>query len=161
MEYVSRHTTVQPSIIDRLLDDAPDNPQRDAVQYFDVPRLKAALARDLEALLNTRFADPDGSLADFPEAEHSMLQFGIPDLSGLSLLNPEHRETLRDRLRRAIERHEPRLGGVRVSLDAPRELERHLRFRVDAILKVHPHRPPVMFDATLQLSSNVYRVSGQ
>lgn len=160
MRHVPNQTAVLPSIIDRLLDDSPDEPQRDAVQTFDVARLKGALARDLEALLNTRFADPEDSLADFPEAERSMLHYGIPDLSGLSLLNPDHREMLRDRLRRAIARYEPRLGSVRVSLDAPRELERHLRFRVDAILKVHPHRPPVRFDATLQLSSNVYRVSG-
>ncbi|TDR70272.1 type VI secretion system baseplate subunit TssE [Paludibacterium purpuratum] len=160
MEYVPRQTVVQPSIIDRLLDDAPDNPQLDSTQHFDLPRLKAALARDLEALLNTRIVDLTDQLSDFPEADRSMLQFGIPDLSGLSLLNPDHREMLRERLRKAIEQHEPRLGGVRVSLDAPRELERHLRFRVDAILTVHPHRPPVMFDATLQLSSNVYQVNG-
>ena len=65
-----------------------------------------------------------------------------------------------DQLRRSIELHEPRLSRVRVNLDAPREMERHLRFRVDAVLKVHPHRPPVTFDATLQLSSNVYKVQG-
>jgi type VI secretion system protein ImpF len=160
MNQPRRPASLQPSLIDRLLDDAPDNRRPEPTQAFDLTRLKAALARDLEALLNTRIVDLSEQLTDFPEAEHSMLQFGIPDLSGLSLLNPEHREMLRERLRRAIEHHEPRLSGVRVSLDAPRELERHLRFRVDAILKVHPHRPPVMFDATLQLSSNVYRVQG-
>ena len=96
----------------------------------------------------------------YPLANDSMLSFGIPDLSGISLLNPHDRELLREQLRRAIEVHEPRLSRVRVNLDAPREMERHLRFRVDAVLKVHPHRPPVTFDATLQLSSNVYKVQG-
>ncbi|WP_047239133.1 type VI secretion system baseplate subunit TssE, partial [Chromobacterium subtsugae] len=96
----------------------------------------------------------------FPRARDSLLSYGIPDLSGISLLNPDDRETLREQLRRSIELHEPRLSRVRVNLDAPRELERHLRFRVDAVLKVHPHRPPVTFDATLQLSSNVYKVQG-
>jgi type VI secretion system protein ImpF len=51
------------------------------------------------------------------------------------------------------------LTKVRVSLDAPRETERMLRFRVDAVLKVHPSRPPVVFDAMLQLSSNAYQIT--
>ena len=39
--------------------------------------------------------------------------------------------------------------------------ERLLHFRVDALLQVHPRRPPVSFDATLQLSSNAYKVREQ
>jgi len=149
-----------PSILDRLMDDTPDNQHNEAVMLFDLTQFKRALARDLESLLNTRTMENAELLESYPLAKSSMLQFGIPDLSGISLLNPDHRELLRERLRQAIEHHEPRLSRVRVHLDAPRELERHLRFRVDAILKVHPHRPPITFDATLQLSSSVYRVPG-
>jgi len=155
-----RYTQVMPSILDRLMDDLPDNQQNETSMLFDMAQFKRSLARDLEALLNTRTMDASEDIEDYPLANRSMLQFGIPDLSGISLLNPDHREMLRERLRLAIENHEPRLGRVRVNLDAPRELERHLRFRVDAVLKIHPHRPPVTFDATLQLSSSVYRVPG-
>ncbi|WP_047391530.1 type VI secretion system baseplate subunit TssE [Chitinibacter sp. ZOR0017] len=158
MSLARRQALIVPSILDRLLDDEPDQPQRDQHMLFDISQFRRALARDLEYLLNTRLMEQDEVFAASPLAADSMLQFGIPDLSGVSLLNPQDREHLRDRLRKAIERHEPRLSRVRISLDAPRELERHLRFRVDAILKVHPTRPPVSFDATLQLSSNVYRV---
>ena len=90
-----------------------------------------------------------------------MINFGIIDLSSLSLLNPNDRALLRDKIRIAIERHEPRLTKVKVTLDAPRELERMLRFRVDAVLKVHPNKPPVIFDALLQLSSNAYQINEQ
>ncbi|XZG71804.1 type VI secretion system baseplate subunit TssE [Chitinibacteraceae bacterium HSL-7] len=160
MSFARRTTATLPSVLDRLLDDEPDRTQSEGPMLFELPRFREALARDLEALLNTRLMD-DPDMADTaPLSAESMLSFGIPDLSGISLMNPDDRELLRERLRRAIERHEPRLARVRVALDAPRELERALRFRVDAVLKVHPHRPPVTFDATLQLSSNVYQVRG-
>ncbi|RKQ61916.1 type VI secretion system protein ImpF [Vogesella indigofera] len=155
-----RHTQILPSVLDRLLDDQPDLSHGSEQLLFELPQFRRSLARDLEALLNTRVMAQPELYAAHPLADDSMLQFGIPDLSGISLLNPDDRELLREQLRRAIEVHEPRLSRVRVNLDAPRELERHLRFRVDAVLKVHPHRPPVSFDATLQLSSNVYKVQG-
>jgi len=61
-------------------------------------------------------------------------------------------------IRRTIERYETRLTKVRVNLEISRELNQMLRFRVDALLKVHPSRPPVTFDAMLQLSSGTYHV---
>ncbi|AUH52497.1 type VI secretion system baseplate subunit TssE [Chromobacterium sp. ATCC 53434] len=156
----NRHAQILPSVLDRLLDDAPDLSHTEPVSLFELSQFKQALARDLEALLNTRLMPMEETLEPFPQARDSLLSYGIPDLSGISLLNPDDRELLREQLRRSIELHEPRLSRVRVHLDAPREMERHLRFRVDAVLKVHPHCPPVTFDATLQLSSNVYKVQG-
>ncbi|TJZ63945.1 type VI secretion system baseplate subunit TssE [Chitiniphilus eburneus] len=158
MSYARRQTVSLPSVLDRLLDDAPDNPQTGRQAYFELPDFKAAMARDLEALLNTRVMEHEELFEQHPLAADSVITFGIPDLSGLSLLNPDDRELLRERVRKAIECHEPRLTRVRITLDLPRETERLLRFRVDAVLKVHPHRPPVSFDATLQLSSNVYKI---
>ncbi|XLM20429.1 type VI secretion system baseplate subunit TssE [Chromobacterium piscinae] len=157
---VARHALILPSVLDRLLDDEPDQSHIEPISLFELSHFKQSLARDLEALLNTRLMPLDELMESFPQARDSLLTFGIPDLSGISLLNPDDRELLREQLRRSIELHEPRLSRVRVSLDAPREMERHLRFRVDAVLKVHPHSPPVTFDATLQLSSNVYKVQG-
>jgi len=151
-----------PSILDRLLDDAPDETQRGAVLYFDIPDFKAALARDLEALLNTRVMELGELAGQYPQAVKSVIRYGIPDLSSLSLLSPKDRERLRKEVQHAIERFESRLSDVKVTLNMPEKpttyLERMLHFRVDATLKIHPHRPPVAFDATLQLSSNVYQV---
>lgn len=154
----ARQHQIQPSVLDRLLDDEPEHPQRHAVLLHELEQFKQSLARDLEWLLNTRL-HPDHDLFEaHPHARRSMLRYGIPDLSGISLLAPDDRELLREQLCKAIETHEPRLGQVRVSLEAPRETERQLHFRVDAVLRPHPHRPPITFDATLQLSSNVYKV---
>jgi type VI secretion system protein ImpF len=158
MSNLPRQPLIQPSVLDRLLDDEPEHPQRGSVLLHELEQFKQALARDLEALLNTRLHPDHGRFDAHPLARRSMLRFGIPDLSGIRLLAPEDREQLREQLCKAIETHEPRLGQVRVSLEAPRETERQLHFRVDAVLCPHPHRPPVSFDATLQLSSNVYKV---
>jgi type VI secretion system protein ImpF len=139
------------------LDDTP----RKAVEgphaaLFDVAAFKAAVARDLEALLNTRCVDPEELIESYPEARESVVAYGIHDLSSLSLLNPDDRSILRDRIRVTIERFEPRLAKVKVALESPRDFDRMLRFRVDAVLQGHPSRPAITFDAWLQLSSNEY-----
>ena len=150
---------ITPSILDRLLDDAPRELTEGSMQRaFDLHRLKQSVARDMEALLNSRSVDLDESIDHFPQARHSMLDYGITDLSSLSLLDPGDRAYLRDKIRITVQRHEPRLGHVTVSLDAPSGTERMLRFRVDARLEVLPTRPPVSFDARLQLSSNACQV---
>jgi type VI secretion system protein ImpF len=150
-----QRTLITPSVFDRLLDDQPrEHQENQSLFAFDLGKLKQAVARDMEALLNSRNVDLDQALERFPQARNSMIDFGITDLSSLSLLDPGDRAYLRDKIRITVERHEPRLGRIRVSLDAPSGTERMLRFRVDAILKILPTRPPVSFDATLQLSSN-------
>lgn len=154
---------VMSSVLDRLFDDAPQAVQEPPFEArFDLNLHKLAVARDLEALLNARStALGDELLERYPLAANSLLTFGIPDLSSLSLLNPDHRALLRDRIHRTIERFEPRLSQVRVDLDTPKEFNRMLRFRVEAVLRVHPNRPPVVFDAVLKLSSNACTVRSQ
>lgn len=159
MRYERHRLFITPSVLDRLLDDQPREQVEGPLQLsYDVNRLKRSVARDLEALLNSRSVDLDDDIERYPQARQSVIDFGITDLSSLSLLDPGDRAYLRDKIRITVERHEPRLGKVRVSLDAPAGNERMLRFRVDALLKVLPTRPPVSFDATLQLSSNACQV---
>ncbi len=151
-------TSFVPSILDRLLDDEPQV-SADSVdtKRINIFLFKAALARDLECLLNTRCIDLDRIIETFPLAKESVIAYGIEDLSSLSLLNPTHRAFLRDQIRKTIERFEPRLTRVRVTLETSDNHQRKLRFRVDAILKIHPSKPPVAFDAWLHLSSSQYQ----
>jgi len=156
-----RQTLVVSSILDRLKDDdSKSTVESESETLYDVARYKHSVAQDLEALLNTRsILDDDEVLDAYPLSKKSLLNFGIIDLSSLSLLNPEDQTFLRDSMRQAIERNEPRLAKVRVSLDISKGYSHALKFRVDALLKVHPNRPAVSFDAMLQLSSNTYQVS--
>jgi type VI secretion system protein ImpF len=151
------------SILDRLFDDAPQSAQEPPFDArFDLNLHKQAVARDLESLLNARsMALDEDLLVRFPLAGASVLAYGIPDLSSLSLLNPDHRRLLQERILRAIQRFEPRLTQANVDLDLPREANRMLRFRVEGLLRIHPNRPAVVFDAVLQLSSNACQVRSQ
>ena len=156
----NRSPSFRPSILDRLLDDAPHISSEPAHEmHLDLPRYKQAVARDLEALLNSRRVDFDERIEAHPQARKSIMTYGITDLSSLSLLDPGAQAYLRGQIKTAIERHEPRLSRVRVSLDAPKGRDRQLWFRVDAVLTVHPQRPPVVFDAMLQLATSTYRIS--
>lgn len=154
-----RHpSALRASVLDRLLDDAPQQPGDGAPSCMDLNGLKAALARDLEVLLNTR-TQPIDDPEQYRLAARSVIAFGTPDLSGLSLLSADDREALRARVHRAIATHEPRLTQLRVALDLARGNERMLRFRVDAVLRAAPCNAAVCFDATLELSSNAYQVA--
>jgi type VI secretion system protein ImpF len=156
-----REVNVVPSLLDRLLDDAP------AVSHEPVPSrsqnvraLKASVARDLEALLNTRreiLAELDD---DWVQTRTSLMTYGLPDFTAFSLLGPKDRQRIRRVLEEAIAIFEPRLEHVHISLDAPRALDRALRFRVDAMLRVDPAPEPVTFDTVLQLPSQQYIVRG-
>lgn len=150
----------RPSVLDRLLDDAPHlsaeaTPDLD----LDLPRYKHTVARDLEALLNARRVDRQSQVEALPEARRSIMSYGITDLASFSLSDPAAQLQVRAQIKTAIERHEPRLSRVRVTLEPTRGRERQLRFRVDAVLSVHPQRPPVVFDALLQLATSTYRVA--
>jgi type VI secretion system protein ImpF len=158
-----RPVQARDSWLELLQDDRPRQAREgDPVAQSDLDRHKQALARDLEALLNARCCPLEARLLEgFPQARRSLLNYGITDLSSLSLLNPDHRMLLRDQIRSAIGQFEPRLTEVRVSLDLPSPFSRMLRFRVEARLEVHPQHPPVVFDALLQLSSNACRIRSQ
>ena len=163
MSHPRRNDLVPASVLDRLLDDDPRAAEEAPGGFlYDLHQHKQAVARDLEALLNARRIGAGAALLEGrPQARDSFLDFGITDLSSLSPLDPDHRMLLRDQICRTIERHEPRLAQVRVQLDLPREASRMLRFRVEALLLLHPHRPPVAFDALLKLSSNACRVRSE
>jgi type VI secretion system protein ImpF len=107
------------------------------------------VTRDLEALLNTRRERFEDLPPEFTEARQSLVNYGLPDFSALSLQSLEDRNRIRRVLEQTIALFEPRLTRVRVTLEAPRAHEQTLRFRIDAMLRVEPAPEPVTFDATL------------
>jgi type VI secretion system protein ImpF len=150
---------IVPSVLDRLLDDEPNvssEPLTSRVQ--DLRAMERAVARDVEALLNSRQEALEELPAEFVEVNRSLVTYGLPDLTSLSLLNKDDRNRIRRAVEQAIIQFEPRLLRVRVALEAPREHDRGLRFRIDALLRVDPAPEPVTFDAVLQLNTQQYVV---
>lgn len=154
-------TDLLPSLLDRLIDDEPDNSEEPLGHRFqDLGDLKRSVARDLEALLNTRREALDDLPVEFTEVNRSLLVYGLPDFTSFNLLGSQ-----RDRLRRAIEStistFEPRLDRLRVTVENPKANDRALRFKVEGLLKIEPAPEPVAFDTVLHLTTQEYRVQEQ
>lgn len=143
------------SLMDRLVD-APlpeDGGRRPALQD-----IRSGVSRDLEHLLNTRSEAARQIPEAFKECRGSSLTYGILDFSSYSLLSPHDRDRIRRSLEQAIALHESRLSRVRVTLEPQRELDRALRFRIDALLELGELGEKVQFDAVLQLNTQTYVV---
>jgi type VI secretion system protein ImpF len=163
MAGLEREPTVVASILDRLLDHDPDPASREPIpdRLQNIQELKASVARDLEALLNTRQECLDVIPPDFPEAGVSLLTYGLPDCSSYNLHSQRDRQKVHRAIESAITKFEPRLADVRVSLEPMKEYDPSLRFRVGALLKMDPAPTPVTFDTVLRLNTQQYVVEGK
>ena len=157
-----REPTIVPSLLDRLLDDHPDLTHEAASYRVDDLRgLKRSVARDLEALLNSRQEALDDLPEDLAQVRRSLLVYGLPDFTAFSLLGTRDRTRIRRALEDVIAVFEPRLERVWVALEESQGNDRALRFRVDGWLRVEPAPEPVTFDTVLQLTTLAYVVQGR
>lgn len=142
-------------LMDRLVDvPLPE----DSGRRVSVQDMRTSVSRDLENLLNTRSEGARLIGDSFKECRASSLTYGILDFSSYSLLSPHDRDRIRRSLEQAIALHESRLTRIRVTLEPQRELDRALRFRVDALMELGPDNEKVQFDAVLQLNTQTYLV---
>ena len=146
----------EPSLFDKLFDDLPVGAAR---WRLSLEQLKDSVARDLEALLNTRVIFSAEDHQAFPLAARSVAGFGLSDFAGLSLANVYDRQRICSAIASAIAAHEPRLRDVRVELELHRKTVNALYFSINAVLFVRPAQEPVAFDALLQPTSLQYSVS--
>jgi type VI secretion system protein ImpF len=116
------------------------------------------IRRDLENLLNTRWRCLS-SPAGLEELERSLVNYGIPDFTGMSFADAESQRELRRILEHCIQHFEPRLRMVRVSLQPRGERQdRVLRFRIEAELRSDGGRRSVAFETTLDPAMANFRV---
>ncbi|MDD5036005.1 MAG: type VI secretion system baseplate subunit TssE [Methylococcaceae bacterium] len=100
---------LQPSLLDRLADDEPDQQQESREQrVLSVRRLRQSVLRDIAWLLNSVSLDAAQNLDAFPEAASSVVNFGIPDLSGHTVSSADV-PLLERCIRQAIINFEPRI----------------------------------------------------
>jgi type VI secretion system protein ImpF len=152
---------VKLSVLDRLLDDAPEMERDRPLSATDaLTVLRRAVRRDLEALLNGRrrfFSIPRA----FSELAASSLSFGLPDYTAGSMNEEASREVLRREIERCIKLFEPRLVHVAVTL-VPRkdELDATLQLRIEALLHADPAPEPISFDTIVNAATSEIEVSG-
>jgi type VI secretion system protein ImpF len=148
-----------PGLLDRLMGDRAQASAAGGAPRLSVEQLKDSIARDLEALLNTRVAIPEHAFAAYPEARRSILNYGLADFAGLCLTSSEDRAAICASLKAAIETHEPRLTEVSASLEPDAGNVNRLAFVITARLQLSPAAEPVNFNAVLQPSSLHYSIS--
>lgn len=149
------------SVLDRLLDDDPTATRELPKSRHQVLRdLKQSVRRDLENLLNTRWR-PMPWPPELAELETSLVNYGIPDITGEGLGSARGREEFRRAVEMVIRRCEPRFKTVRVEmLQNAEPLDRTLRFRIDALLYAEPAPEPVVFDSAFEPATGNVEVRG-
>jgi type VI secretion system protein ImpF len=100
---------LQPSLLDRLTDDEPDNTQEARERrVLSMRTLRQAVLRDLAWLFNATGVGIVQDLEAFPLAAHSVVNYGMPDFSGQTASGIDI-ELIARRMRQAIWDFEPRI----------------------------------------------------
>jgi type VI secretion system protein ImpF len=76
---------LQPSLLDRLTDDDPQHSQEGRNRrVLSLQRLREGVLRDLGWLLNTTNMADDSLAERLPHVSQSVVNYGLPDLAGLT-----------------------------------------------------------------------------
>jgi len=159
MPRIDEEIRINLSVLDRLVDFEPEvSAEALPSRSKALRQVKQALRRDLEWLLNTRrvLEVPE----ELPLLADSLLAYGLPDFTNLSVKSAEDQHDLTRALEATLKRFEPRLEDVVVTVANASVLERAYRFKIEARLRIDPVPEPISFDTTLQLGSGNFAVKG-
>ncbi|WP_279357920.1 type VI secretion system baseplate subunit TssE [Methylobacterium indicum] len=155
---------LQPSLLDRLIDDEPQrvvDPPRSRAD--ELRRVREGFRRDLEALLNTRRL-PTSPPAGLDLVRAALPHYGVEDFVGAPLATPEQRADLARALETTIQAFEPRFRTVTVTVLKGRDpLERLLRIRIEAAVHLSADQAPepVTFETALDPAIRSFSVESR
>ncbi|MCC8392517.1 type VI secretion system baseplate subunit TssE [Paraburkholderia sp. MMS20-SJTR3] len=108
---------LQPSLLDRLIDDNPQSRvEVDDARFLTRRTLRAGVLRDLSWLFNTTNLSNEISAEHYPAAYTSVLNFGLPSLSG-GFASTVDAVALEQAIREAIVRFEPRIAPESIEIE--------------------------------------------
>lgn len=153
--------TITLSVFDRLIDREPKNRTEVQLNRAQALReLKISLRRDLEWLLNSRRTPEEADDSSY-ETEHSVYNYGLPDLTSMTIHSTQDQARLTKLLESTIAIFEPRLTHVKVAMVPTQTGSRQLRFVIEGQLMLDPAPEHISFDASLDLSSGEYALKGE
>jgi len=148
---VDKNKKLRPSVLDRLFDNEPHNQvEQDVDQYQHLKQLRSSIRRDLEYLLNCRYCinEPPSELC---EVQHSLFNYGLPDLATINIIDIEQRSRFIRKLERTLLTYEPRFKSMKITfLDNDDSIDRTLRFRIETVIYADPLPEVVIYDSVLE-----------
>lgn len=159
MAHVEKNKKLRPSVLDRLFDNEPHHQIENGHDHHHLlKQLRNSIRRDLELLLNTRIylSEPAD---EFPELGKSLLNYGLPDLATVNIIDMEKRNEFARELEKTLKYFEPRFKSVTISFhDNSTNADRTLRFRIDAVIYADPLPETVVFDSILESATRTVSV---
>lgn len=158
-QYRARQRTLSRSVLDRLLDDAPDAETDMLVSLKDQAReMREVIRRDLEALLNTR-RNPAGPPAALMELSDALVSYGVDGILSANLVTDASKARLARSIERRISLFETRLADVHVTILKNRtDGDRALRMRIQASFRLQEGMPPISFESRIDPSTQQFLV---
>jgi type VI secretion system protein ImpF len=144
---------LQPSLLDRLTDDEPDQEVESRERrVLSVRSLREGVLRDLAWLLNTTNLLSVSDVPRLPHLASSVLNYGMPDMSGASLANMSAAD-LERAIRQAIWDFEPRLirSSVTVKVVPQQESISKIMFEIQADMWAQPYPERLFLKTELDL----------
>ena len=125
--------------------------------------LKALLAEDLEALLNTvnlESASPE-LISDLPAVRKSILNFGLKDMADKTVDEADRINGIRDDLLAALRAYEPRLlyETMEVNRDEENEDDLTIRFVVNSDMRADPIPTSIEFVTEVELDTGDIKIN--
>jgi type VI secretion system protein ImpF len=157
----SNRDRINPSLLDRLTDEAPGNASARG-SPATLSELRKSVLRDLNWLFNTSQLLKPEEAAAWPQVRNSVLNYGLPPLSGMTASGVDVIQLERT-LRQAIVDFEPRILPDSVSVKVALErqtLDHHntLSLHIEGLLWAQPVPIELLLRTQLDLESGQNRV---
>lgn len=162
MAELTQKDRLQPSLLDRLADDEPDQLQESREKrILSMSRLRESVLRDLEWLLNAVRLPSHYEMERYPFAARSVINFGLPPLSG-TLAYSLNINDLEHILAQVIKDFEPRIlrSTVKVRVILAQDLMSHntLTFVITGDLWAQPLPLQLYLKTEIDLESGQVKV---
>jgi type VI secretion system protein ImpF len=159
MAEISSRERLQPSLLDRLTDDAPEHKRESLEQQtLSVQQLRQAVLRDLAWLLNATNLAATEDLDDAPLAKAATINYGIPSFAGL-ISTARRLNTLETGIANAIRAFEPRIraDSLTVKLRPPKDGDAAaaITFEIQGELWAQPVPQQLFLDTTIELETRM------
>ncbi|MDH5326824.1 MAG: type VI secretion system baseplate subunit TssE [Gammaproteobacteria bacterium] len=163
MAELSQKERLQPSLLDRLTDRDPERKAESRTErVLSLQQLRKSVIRDIGWLLNTDNLSLGQEQEDYPELTHSVLNYGMPDMSGTSVSNLDS-EALVANIKQAIIDFEPRIlkNTIRINLvvDDEKMNNKAVSFEIEGELWAQPTPLRVYLKTELDLETGNIDVS--